>query len=116
MLALLKLQPWLKTQLAMAMEKAARGSDPSLIAERIIDDIPDGVAPAMLIEFVAREDWFTMLQHFEPRVAPYQPWFAQMRQAMLDQFGAVSAAPAMTVTQAPNEIDRPTGPPSLTGE
>lgn len=117
MLALLRLKPWLEKQMKMALEKAARGSDPSLIAERIIDDVEDGVDPAMLIQFVAREDWFEFLQGFDARVVSYRPWFTQMRQAMLEQFSATSAPP-MTVTPQPasGELDRPTGPPSLTGE
>src|ERR1051325_11466057 len=110
-LALLRLQPWLKTQLAMAIDKAARGSDPVVIALRIIDDIPDGIAPNTLVQFIVREDWFSILQQFDARVTPYEAWFTQMRQAMLEEFDAATQvqppAPAMTVNTQPQEIDRP---------
>lgn len=128
MLGLLALIPWLKQQLEMAIQKASRGSDPVLIAERILDDLPDSADPEQLLAFVQREDWWAQLQRLDARVSPYAQWFARMRQAMLEQFTGLSGetevetgapgnvttgpSPQMTVT----EIERPAGPPSLTGK
>lgn len=124
MLGLLALIPWLKQQLEMAIQKASRGSDPVLIAERILDDLPDSADPEQLLAFVQREDWWAQLQRLDARVLPYAQWFARMRQAMLEQFGqeiAVTSGeappPVMTVSEVKSEtIERPAGPPSLTGK
>lgn len=122
MFGMLALIPWLKTQLEMCLQKAARGSDPGLIAERLIDDLPDGVKPEQLLELIARADWWAQMQRFDPRVAQYGPWFARMREAILEQFNASSgdSAPGntakpviaqntMTVTEVKPEPDRPSG-------
>lgn len=119
MFAMLKLLPWLKQQMGMALEKAFKGSDPGLIAERILDDLPDGVDPQQLAQFIAREDWFHHLQSFDSRVTAHAEWFNEMREAMLEQFRGSGAfeSPAMTVTPiaatAPAEPERPAGLPPL---
>lgn len=121
MLGMLALLPWLKEQMAMALTKAASGSNPELIAERIIDDLPAGTQPGTLLQFIEREDWWQKLQQFEPRVATYFPWFQAMRDAMIaviregDEGAPRIPAPTMTVTpvESPAEVDRPAGPPKL---
>lgn len=114
MLGMLALVPWLRTQLDICIQKASRGSDPGLIAERIIDDLPDGVQPGQLVQFIAREDWFQQLQRFDSRVASHGPWFRQMRDAILEQFNNTQPEPGpakMTVSEVKPELenDRPSG-------
>lgn len=124
MFGMLTLLPWLKEQMAMALRKAAGGSDPELIAERIVDDLPRGAKPEELAKLLAREDWFAQLQKFDSRVSGHVEWFTQMREAMLAIFNNDESEPAdesasqMSVRIEPKstEIDRPKGPPSLTGE
>lgn len=129
MFAQLVLLPWLKAQLAMALTKAQKNSDPGLIAERILDDLPAGIAPENVAELLSRADWWTQLRRFDPGVAPYAAWFAQMREAMLaeltevvDKEGPVSPAmkvkevqpPAAPVRSQEKPVDMPpAAPPKL---
>ena len=126
MLGMLALLPWLKEQMAMALQKAAQGSDPGLIAERILDDLPQGMKPDALVEFIARADWFQQLQRFDSRVAAYGPWFNAMRTAMLDEItggepsgtakpqgDSTTQLPPMSVTPMDDEIEKPIAPPKL---
>lgn len=117
MFGLLALIPWLKTQLGMALDKAARGTDPVFIADRILDDLPDNANPQELLRFVEREDWFDQLRRLEPRVTPYREWFERMRAAMREALSDEAVPPAMQVAEVgmkespDDEIDRPLGPP-----
>lgn len=122
MFGMLALLPWLKEQMAMALTKAAAGSNPELIAERIIDDLPGSAKPESLLEFIERADWWEQLQRFEPRVATHFAWFQAMRNTMVNVIreesadGSVPQLPPMTATQVDTpsgEVDRPQGPPKL---
>lgn len=126
MFGLLALIPWLKTQLAMALQKAQSGSNPELIAERIVDDLPLAQKrdPRELIGFITREDWFAQLCRLEPRCQHHQPWFEEMREAMLAQFAEAAQDTANAQRPSPmavqgegvQTIDMPVAPPSLTGK
>lgn len=134
MLGMVALLPWLKSQLQMALTKAANGTDPVFIADRILDDAnTERLNVPELLQFVARPDWFVLLCRFEPRCAQYQSWFTDMRNAMLEEDqsaggGGISPPlPVATQTPPPAEsmsvqgegvqtIDRPGAPPSLTGK
>lgn len=116
MLAMLKLLPWFKTQMEMALAKATRipPSDPALIAERVCDDLPDDVQPLLLKELIEREDWWQQMQRLEPRVSPHIAWFTELRKEILAQFE--ETPPSMTtkvIEPKSQEIDRPQKPPSL---
>lgn len=82
-LAHLKLLPFLRSQTEFLLVKAARNADADLYADLLLDNIPDGVAPEILHEFLAREDWWAMLQHFDARVSNYPGWFSQLRDSLL---------------------------------
>jgi len=139
---LLSLLPWLRGQLEMLLVKAARGNDPVLYAEVLLDSLPDGLNPETLYGFIQRTDWFKYVVQLDSRAATYEPWFARLRAAMLQAFsdpdpsgagaspvsdisaseGATPAGGTIVAMQDASgrrtiEIDRPPqGPPSLTGE
>lgn len=127
MFAQLIMLPWLKTQLTMALAKAQKNSDPSLVAEWILEELPAGVSKENVAQLLSRSDWWEQLQHFAPAVAPYSAWFAQMREAMLAEvLDASDAPPPMRVTEKPpspvapahsatNErpVEMPAAPPKL---
>lgn len=121
MFGMLALLPWLKTQLNMALRKASGGGDPGLVAEWILSELPEGIEPESLIEFIQRPDWWQQIQKFDPRVTPYGPWFTQMRQALIEQVqgpdeSSRTETPAMSVKQIDDDsIDRPSGEPPKLG-
>lgn len=123
MFGMLQLLPWLRGQMEMALQKAQGGSDPGLIAERILDDLPKNVDTSALHDMLSRPDWFQQLQRFDARVAAFGPWFTQMRQAMMEEISGTNPTPlsnpqpVMTVTPVSSpqsdEIQKPEGPPKL---
>lgn len=121
-LQMVKMAPWLKSQVTDLLTRAARGSNPSLYAEVVLDSIPENINGDVLLEFLKRPDWFQTLAQFDSRVAQYQGWFTQLREDIIktgeeikaELAASVGDAPVKTPPGAEVEIDRPTGPPSLT--
>jgi hypothetical protein len=119
---MIKLTPWLKGQISDLLVRAARGSNPSLYAEVVLDSIPENINGDVLLEFLKRPDWLQMLTTFDSRVAQHAAWFSELRgdiiktgeeiKAELAQ-ASTAAAPAKPSPVADGEIDRPTGPPTL---
>lgn len=74
----------LKAQLPELCDLAAQNVDPKQAAELILDLLPDEAIPALggLIE---PENCVAKLGMLEPRVNEFQPWFGQLRLAILDQ-------------------------------
>lgn len=83
--ALLALVPMLRSQIDIWVVKAASDSDPELYADLLLDNLPPNVTRDMLRKFLERDDWWSMLQQFDARVAPYIGWFANLRMALLDE-------------------------------
>jgi hypothetical protein len=68
---------WFREQLAGLVHQASRDKDPSLYAEIVLDNIPDGLDPKKVREFLGRADWWEMLTGFFPAAKPYQGWFKE---------------------------------------
>lgn len=83
-LALLALVPVLRSQLDVWVVKAASDSDPELYADLLLDNLPPNVTRDMLRKFLERDDWWPMLQQFDARVTPYIGWFANLRNALIE--------------------------------
>lgn len=82
---LLTLLPYMRQQLSFLVTKAAKNSDPGLYAELLLDNLPEGVPKGTVGQFLAREDWWSMLQQFDARVEPYQGWFSQLRESIMEE-------------------------------
>lgn len=135
---MLKLQGWLRQMLGVLITKAGRGADPGLYGDYLIDNIPDDLDPAIVVEALSRPDWFAILSQFDGRVAPHVTWFDQLRAHVLRTFesmrqeaegGAVTGRREVlpiepggreqVIVHGPESapaIDMPMKPPSLTGE
>lgn len=75
--------PWLKGHIENQLVRAARGSDPELYAEVMLDDFPANTDPTVLGHLLARPDWFNLLKQLDIRVGQFEPWFTALRNAML---------------------------------
>jgi len=82
--AMLALLQWLSGTLQQLVLQAAKNKDPELYAEVVLDNVPESADLAQLRSFIDKEDWWKQLQQFQPAVAPYQGWFTQFREALLE--------------------------------
>jgi hypothetical protein len=89
-----ELLSWLREQLEGLVTQAKRNSDPNLYADVVLDNLPDGVDPAMLKNFLAKSDWWASLTMFYPPVRPHAKWFTDCRQALLAGLEEMLAPPA----------------------
>jgi hypothetical protein len=80
---MLALIAWLKRTLSMLLDKAQRMKDPSLYADVVLDDVPDGVEVSQFVQYLNAENWWDTLVKFDLRVAPYRVWFSQFREDLL---------------------------------
>lgn len=87
-----KLLQWARSTLAMLVKKAERDADPILCAEWVLDDVPDDVDLNQFLAHLNADDWFMRLQQFEPKVAPYESWFAQFRAGVIDTLEEINQA------------------------
>lgn len=136
MLKLLPLLSWLKAETERLIVAASRGSDPELRAAAMFDDLPDSADLEAIGAVLARADWFTLFTALDSRVAQYEPWFAEVRRALLEliaeetgvyhgarQAAGVDAASGRekVIVSGPGqarpagEVERPGPPPPLTG-
>lgn len=75
---------WLKATVQQLLFQASRNRDPALYADVTLDNLPDGMLPATLLEHLGREDWWARLMLLDERVKPYVGWFTEYRQAVLE--------------------------------
>jgi hypothetical protein len=75
--------PYMRKQLELLVLKAHRNSDPSLYAELMLDNLPEGVQPQTILDFLQRDDWWHMLNQFDERVQPYGGWFENLRTELI---------------------------------
>lgn len=114
---------WLASQIEFLIVKAARGSDPALYAEVLLDSVPDGLSAETVAQLVARPDWFKYLCQLDSRAQQYEAWFGRLRASILAELEIPAdvpdavLAPKVEATSVPlqgAEIQRPSGkPPSL---
>lgn len=83
MLKLLPLLSWLKGETERLLIAAARGSDPELRAAAMFDDMPDNADIEAIANVLSRSDWFQLFSSLDSRVAQYELWFAEVRDALL---------------------------------
>lgn len=77
---MLKYLPWLRHTLAMLEVQARRSSNPSLYAEFVLDNLPEGLTAQMFYDALARADWWQLLSNFHQGLTPYQGWVDLFRQ------------------------------------
>lgn len=80
----LTLLNWAREKLAYLTQKASKNLDASLYADWLVNEVPDGVDILEFAKYLAHPDWWTYLQQFSPGVAPYQGWFAEFRDVLID--------------------------------
>lgn len=74
-------------QLAGTILKLAEKDSDPVSAANIITDLLDDTQSGKLLEFLEKDNWWSMLMTFEDRVIPYQPWFENVRKEILDILG-----------------------------
>lgn len=84
---------WLREQLSALTHQASLNKDPGLYAEVVVDNIPAGVDPRLLLEQLSRPDWWAVLTQFHSGVQPYPQWFAECRDSMVQLLTEMTAAP-----------------------
>lgn len=95
---LLRLKSWAQKTLQDLSVKAAKNADPVLYADHTLDNIPDDVDIAEFVKYLSEPAWWDYLKQFEPAVTPYQGWFAEFRDAVIDiiEENATSSAPDLS--------------------
>ena len=107
------IQMALKKNMPMLMDKAAKGKDPGLYAEVVLDNIPESFFP-QFVRFIAQPDALDKMIAAYPPAAQYREWFAQLREAILadgeeseEEEGSEDEIPAGPLTQTGNEVNTP---------
>lgn len=103
---MLQLLNWARSTLAMLAKKAAANADPSLYADWVLDNLPDGVDIAPFIQYLQHKDWWQYLQQFSGAVSPYEGWFAEFRELLLDAIEQQHAPVDETVDEPENSINQ----------
>lgn len=106
---MLMLLGWLKATAEQLAEQAKRDKDPEFYAEVVADNLPEGMLPAQILEYIGRADWWPMFSNFAPAVAPYPAWFAQFRDAFVEllQEQAKKSAPKPPPPSPPDPVPDP---------
>jgi hypothetical protein len=89
----LLLLSWFKEQLNGLIYQASLNKSPELYAEVVLDNMPAGVDPAKLKEYLSRDDWWQLLSSFAPGVQPYPAWFAEARTFLIEGIDEMTAPP-----------------------
>jgi hypothetical protein len=100
-----QLLTWLREQLEGLVHQAKKNSDPALYADVVLDNLPDGVDPALLKNFLAKPDWWASLTMFYSAVRPYGVWFTECRKHLLTGLDEMISAP--TETPSGNGVANP---------
>ena len=104
---MLQLMAWLKQQLQALTYQASMNKDPGLYAEVMIDNIPAGTDPKVLLEYLEKSDWWALLTGFHPPVQAYPQWFAECREFLITNLRQMTAPPP-----EPAEPDAPKAAPA----
>jgi hypothetical protein len=70
----------LKMFLPMIIAQAAADNDPGTYADMLYDNVP---LPEIR-KWIARPDWFDVLQSLDPRVTPYRKWFTELHDLIVE--------------------------------
>ncbi|MHB8414599.1 MAG: hypothetical protein ACYDDA_03840 [Acidiferrobacteraceae bacterium] len=80
---MLKQLNWLRQQTAVLCSYAARGKNPGLYAEVLLDNLPDFIDADELMKRLSEPNAIAQLAQLNPNVAKYQPWFEELRKAII---------------------------------
>lgn len=80
---MLKQLNWLRQQTTVLCSYAARGKNPGLYAEVLLDNLPDYIDADELAKRLAEPNAIAQLVQLNPDVAKYQPWFEELRKAII---------------------------------
>ena len=75
---------WLRQQTVMLCHQAARGKNPELYAEVLLDNLPDFVTQDDLRERLKDPGAVAQLAQLNADVAKYAPWFEELRKSILE--------------------------------
>jgi hypothetical protein len=70
---------WLRQVVADLLIQAAKGSNPRLYAEVVLDNLPTFITPRDMTERLSNENWWPQLQVLNPAVKAHAEWFAKFR-------------------------------------
>jgi hypothetical protein len=89
----------LKMFLPMIIAQAAADNDPGTYADMLYDNVP---LPEIR-KWIARPDWFAVLQSLDPRVAPYEKWFTELHDLIVEGLTpeAIEGTKGGTATSGP---------------
>lgn len=75
---------WIRKQVAVLVHHAARGKDPELYAEVLLDNLPPFITPGEIMEHIGAADAVAKLAKLDERVNHYAQWFEEFRAAVVD--------------------------------
>lgn len=101
---MLQLLAWLKRQLEALTYQASMNKDPSLYAEVMLDNIPPGTDPRLLLDYLSKPDWWQLIVGFYPAVQPYPQWFAECREELVKGLNAMLAPPQLDPPAAASPV------------
>ena len=93
---------------------AARGKDPGIRAQWVLDDIPEAALPLLLDQLARGEDFLQEFFHLHPAARPHEEWFRNFWAAMYNEFdwkGADGEEEELDVSD-PEHEEPPPGPAS----
>jgi len=96
--------PWLKATLESLLVQAQNDRDPDLYAQVTLDNLPNYIAPAWLLETLDQAQWWERLLLVEPRVANYVGWFRAYHEMLCEMLksalpGSKPPAPAVPASE-----------------
>lgn len=115
MLDLLPHLPWLREQLGRCASAAQKNRDPQLYAAMFLEELPEKLSLERVVQLVQDPQWLGKLAHFDARIAQQVPWWEAMRSELLTYIQE-QLQPEPPARRKTGEIERPTVPPSITGE
>lgn len=80
---MMQLLAWLKQQTVMLCHQAARGKNPALYAELMLDNLPPFVTEELIREHLGRDDAVSRLAMVNGDVAKHKEWFEQFRTELI---------------------------------
>jgi hypothetical protein len=82
---MIRLINWFSSYVPLLLQSAAKGSDPTLYADLLADNVPDEITPEQLQQLLSRPDWYELLSNFSPDVRRFEAWFRDMHTELLKQ-------------------------------
>lgn len=80
---MLKQLNWLRQQTMTLCHYAARGKNPELYAEVMLDNLPDFITEADLLARLKEPNAIAQLSQVNTEILKYRPWFEEFRKAMV---------------------------------